>query len=111
MYVAAAAMVRCCVQDPQNTILWQQKFGYKKLDAKGVNALQKSIPALHFYEDSTLLAKTLKQQSNKGKKQTSSGNYAAGQQKKAAGAPDKTGEQQQVEEQHTTSMVVTPLEA
>lgn len=62
----------CCLQEPRNLTLWQQKFGFKKLDARALKALQSSVPALNYYEESTLLSKTLRRagsSSSSGKKQ------------------------------------------
>lgn len=72
----------CCLQEPRNLTLWQQKFGFKKLDARALKALQSSVPALNYYEESTLLSKTLKRaggSSSSGKKQRRSASKEAAQ--------------------------------
>lgn len=59
--LGVAKLVAVCPADePRNLTLWQQKFGFKKLDARALKALQSSVPALNYYEESTLLSKTLK---------------------------------------------------
>jgi len=56
------------VQEPRNVQLWQQKFGFKKVDARALKALMSSVPALNFYEESTLLSKPLAKQQKSSSK-------------------------------------------
>jgi hypothetical protein len=92
--------VCCQVQDPHNIQLWQQKFGFKKLDGRGLKALQSSVPALNFYEESTMLSKPLKQPRSSSKKQPSNG-------------ADKHSAQAQGKEQQLreSGLTVEPLKA
>lgn len=62
-------IVCLCVQEPRNVQLWQQKFGFKKMDARALKALKSSVPALNFYEESTLLSKPLAKQQKSSSKQ------------------------------------------
>jgi hypothetical protein len=75
------------LQEPRNLTLWQQKFGFKKLDARALKALQSSVPALNYYEESTLLSKTLKHAGGSSKKQRRSGSSKEQEQEVPAAQP------------------------
>ena len=47
------------LQEPHTVQVWQQKFGFKKLSPRALKSLQSAVPALNFYEESTLLSKPL----------------------------------------------------
>jgi hypothetical protein len=88
-----------CLQELNNLRLWQEKFGFKKLGARSLKALQSSVPALNFYEESTLLVKPLKHHGSR-KQQRSNGGKGSVEQP-----------QQQQQQQQWPDLPVEPLKA
>lgn len=102
---ASARCVCLSVQEPRNLLVWQEKFGFKKLNSKALKALQSSVPALNYYEDSTLLAKPLK----KGSSSKQQPRSQKGEEASAEGVqPQGSGDAQQ-SQAAGTSLAVEPL--
>jgi hypothetical protein len=105
MRAAIMAMVLCTyLQESRNLLVWQEKFGFKKLNSKALKALQSSVPALNYYEDSTLLAKPLKKGSSKQQRSHKDGEALF------QGEQQQDGSMQQPQEAQGSSLAVGPLQ-
>lgn len=91
------------LQESRNLLVWQEKFGFKKLNSKALKALQSSVTALNYYEDSTLLAKPLKKGSSKQQ-----GSHEGGE-ALIQGQQQQDGSTQQPQETQGSSLAVGPL--
>lgn len=98
--VGAAVVAAAGLQEPLNIRVFSDKFGFKRLSPKALQTLKTSVPALNYYEESTLLAKQL------DKRQRLAGSKKQQQQQKQAEA-GKGGKPQQ---DAAGSLPVQPLE-